>query len=538
MSLGFIDDYTLIPPRGAIITSKKKTWLTARDLQTAFMAARLNLSDAQVILLRTLVYAFAQQHETLHPAEGKLGGDVNQSTEESRQSAPGSLAAAAVTASAAALKKGVFGPQHTLSSAWLKKYLVHLRLSKKVSSVSASLTVTSTATLGATTSPLADTAATTATTAIGGNSAEQNKPPLAWTEWLGKKMQSEVKRDSGKPRDFEKALNGQPHALSKEDIEVMLKTYTILPPEVLAQEVECRIESWLLDMDGRRDFQHELNVRIRRWIWENKISKDTKIPKTEKGYWQIWQKLEKNEQKTIKTNILNTIIQEKRGELLSKERIKQYITKELYWKYNNDCQNKKEYKWKVWLAEHILKFTKDLNEFRKSEQERMQRLTNQQTKRRSVAGFQEIQSKLKKMQDDYQMDSYHQIELQKAINALRRTAMIRGVAKGTVITKEDFDKHIKGILAPYIMLDESGVFEMTEKLPTTATGTTTNTATGRGGIKRSGLQGMFHQELKVAVDRVVELEKERTAKSTQMYDSWLAEKLRVKEEERRKKVQH
>eukprot|EP01037_Dinobryon_pediforme_P035693 gene35693-42212_t len=37
----------------------------------------------------------------------------------------------------------------------------------------------------------------------------------------------------------------------------------------LAQELELRIESWVLDIDGRRDFQHALNVNIRKWIREH-----------------------------------------------------------------------------------------------------------------------------------------------------------------------------------------------------------------------------------------------------------------------------
>jgi hypothetical protein len=139
-----------------------------------------------------------------------------------------------------------------------------------------------------------------------------------------------------------------------------------------------------------------------------------------------------------------------------------------------------------------------------------------------------VQDKLRKAQEDFGMDSYHQMELQKAINALRRTAMIRGVAKGTVITKEDFDKHIKGVLAPYIILDRDAQNE--------ADAPKTGTARGRGTLRQSDIQGMFHQELKTAVNKVVELEKERTVKSAQVYQSWLAEKVRLKEEERQKKV--
>lgn len=494
----------MIPPRGAIITGKKKPWLTSRDIQAAFIAARLSLTEPQLIILRSLVHTFAKQYDSLY-------GDASKSTDANTATA---TTEAAVDGSAVT-KKGVFGPSQTLSSDWLKKYLVHLRLSKKV--VSASATGSAAA---ASTAALPSSAAT-------GSMGAVEKPPLPWSEWLGRKMQGEVKRDAVKPRDFEKALNGQPHPLNKEDIELMLRTYNVLPAETLQQEVECRIEAWLLDMDGRRDFQHALNVKIRHWIWKKKIDDKIKLPVNEKGYWQIWQKLPDEEKKSVKAEILNTIIQEKRAELLTKERTKQFVTKELYWKFDLERQ-KKECKWSTWLPDHITKFKRDLEDFRRTEQDRLQRLATIQSKRKTVAGLSEVQNKLKKVQDDYQMDSYHQIELQKAINALRRSAVIGGVAKGTVITKEDFDKHIKGILAPYIVMDGDGTLK--------ADAPTTRPQSSGRGIQQSDLQGMFHNELKVAVDKVVELEKARTEKASKAYQDWVAEKIRKQEELAQKKV--
>jgi hypothetical protein len=363
VSLGFIDNYMMIPPRGAIITSKKKTWLTARDLQSAFMAARLCLTEAQLIILRSLVYSFAQQYDTLYASTARLGqsGDAAASFSPSASVTISASGAVAGGEGAGPLsKKGVFGPAQTLNANWLKRYLLHLRLGKKTSS--ANLGTGSIA--GASTAAHGSAASQTSGAAPGA----EDKPPLAWSDWLGKKLQHEVQRDTGKPKEFEKALNGQAHPLCKEDIELMLKTYNVLPAEVLQKEVECRIESWLLDMDGRRDFQHALNVKIRHWIWTKKI-KDEKVPlpKSEKGYWQIWQKLPENEKKAVKASILSTIIQEKRAELLSQERTKLAITKELYWKFDADRQ-KREIKWKTWLDDHITKFKKDLDDFRATEQ--------------------------------------------------------------------------------------------------------------------------------------------------------------------------
>lgn len=42
----------------------------------------------------------------------------------------------------------------------------------------------------------------------------------------------------------------------------------------------------------------------------------------------------------------------------------------------------------------------------------------------------------------------HTVELEKGIVALRKSAAAKGIAQGKVVTKEDFDKHIKGVLEP------------------------------------------------------------------------------------------
>jgi len=347
---------------------------------------------------------------------------------------------------------------------------------------------------------------------------------VPWKVWLGRKLKKEVRTGLTKPKEFERALNGLNHPLMKEDIELMLRTYSILPPEILQQEVECRIESWLLDMDGRRDFQHELNVNLRRWIW-NKVRDDKlKIPTTEKGYWHVWESLSEDNKKVIKGDILNMIIQQKREELLSKERTKQLITKELYWKFDEKRGNSRD-NWTTFLSNHIKSFKKVLEDFRLTENDRLKRLAEVKSKKKTVAGLSEVESKLKKMQSN--MDSYHQIELQKAINALRRTALINNVAKGTVITKEAFDEHIKCILAPYIKKKAVVVVPSTRP---------EGKASSRDSIDNNDLSGIFHFELKKAVDRVVELEGERSRNSKARYLEWLNEKDYQKSQELKRLV--
>jgi hypothetical protein len=263
---------------------------------------------------------------------------------------------------------------------------------------------------------------------MGSASTDQDRSPVPWKVWLGRKLKKEVRSGLTKPKEFERALSGLNHPLGKEDIELMLRTYSVLPPEVLQQEVECRIESWLLDMDGRRDFQHELNVNLRRWIWNKMRDEKIKLPTAEKGYWHVWESLPEDQKKVVKGDILNMIIQQKREELLSKERTKQVITRELYWKFDEKRgSSSRGDNWTTFLSNHIKSFKKALEDFRVNENDRLKRLAAVKSKKKTVAGLSEVESKLKKMKPN--MDSYHQIELQKAINALRRTALINNVAK-------------------------------------------------------------------------------------------------------------
>ncbi len=126
--LGFIDSYTFIPPRGVIVASRSREWLTPRELQRAFLAGRLLLTEPQILVLRNLVRRFAamvelQQSKQLKGATGdidtvaavegaKLGGGTSNKS----------------------IGEEVLGPCQSLSAEWLKRYLLHLRLTKRTQS--------------------------------------------------------------------------------------------------------------------------------------------------------------------------------------------------------------------------------------------------------------------------------------------------------------------------------------------------------------------------------------------------------------------
>ena len=127
--LGFIDSYTLVPPRGVIVASRSRQWLTPRELQTAFLAGRLLLTEPQVLVLRNLVRRFAAVVESQQPKHNSKDATGDVDTE-----------AAAVTGRDGgaggnkAIGEEVLGPCQSLSAEWLRRYLLHLRLTKRTQS--------------------------------------------------------------------------------------------------------------------------------------------------------------------------------------------------------------------------------------------------------------------------------------------------------------------------------------------------------------------------------------------------------------------
>jgi hypothetical protein len=249
------------------------------------------------------------------------------------------------------------------------------------------------------------------------------------------------------PRELVKALSGYPHSLSRDDITRMAKLFSWLPFEILLQEVECRLESWVLDLDGRRDFQHALNVSIRHWMWSHVLgmggkngakTSNTEYKQDEQRCWRQWKSLPEGERVGVKARIVDTIIGERRAELLMAERTKQTITKELFWRY--EAENKelilaagaagkaKTKSWSVWLTKHIEEFKTSLDRFCDSKQLRQQRYKDShrseaalaensaQSPKRSAGVGGAVSSSL----DAHVDPDAHPNEVLSAIHALRR----------------------------------------------------------------------------------------------------------------------
>jgi hypothetical protein len=55
----------------------------------------------------------------------------------------------------------------------------------------------------------------------------------------------------------------------------------IIPSNILSDEIQYRVDCWVSDANGRRDFSHSLNLELRKW--EMKTKSDFKILSEEKG---------------------------------------------------------------------------------------------------------------------------------------------------------------------------------------------------------------------------------------------------------------
>jgi hypothetical protein len=521
--LGFVDSYTMVPPRGVIVQSQRQEWVADRLLHTAFIAGRLFLNDHQIRAFKHLVVDFANQYAALYRDRADQLIRVSAELDEK-------------------LPTHVFGggPGHAISADWLRRYLLHLRLTKRIGSANNSGSgIPNAAVLRAlnSSSIASRDIASLAQDAdlhhenINENDkvAMDNKTPILWKEWLGNKLKQEMERGPVKPKDFQKALNGQNHPLTKEDVEYLLKTHHIVPPEALLQEIEYRIESWVLDTDGRRDFQHQLNVKIRTWVWEEKVqSKAVKLPRDEQGYWRVWYAIPTEERTEIKKQLITQLVDEKREQLKSTERLKQEITKSLYWQFDS-ARKERELPWTEWLPNHLDKVRKNLDKFKKDEEERLRIANKQQHRRKSMASLQAIELSLKDVGKS--LDPHHQMQLQKGIVSLRRAASENGLGKGGIVTKEEFDTHIRRILSPYIPFDETFVENHTMDRDAEPTGMTKFAEEWRTRIR-----SLFTSNPQETLERVVAVHDKQEHSAKQSYQSWLADKKKKILDQERKKV--
>jgi hypothetical protein len=208
--------------------------------------------------------------------------------------------------------------------------------------------------------------------------------PLSFHDWLGKKFNHKMAKEKMRSTEFERLRSGKPHNLSQEEVDKMLSSsgkYSLLSKEQLMEEISYRIDSWILDVSGRRDFQHAFNVKLHRNL------------KTEK---LIWEKLTAEEQKKHKYEVTKTILQEKQEEFLSKERTSAMISKDLYWRYREALKDRLQ-EFDVWLADHLTKFKETIDGFRLRAEKMSKAMVKDAASKAAVAGLNNIEKQLKEV---------------------------------------------------------------------------------------------------------------------------------------------
>jgi len=135
------------------------------------------------------------------------------------------------------------------------------------------------------------------------------------------------------------------------------------------------------------------------------------------------------------------------------------------------------------------------------------------------------------------LKQHQQIELEKGIIAMRRSAASKGIAQGRVVTKEDFDKHIKGVLAP--QTKKGGKFDEGVVGGTTAVQGDEGNAqkwTKDNSMLGANLGDLFRSNLDEAVQKVLDNDKARRAESAKKFNKWLEDKRMDEEVQQQKKV--
>ena len=211
------------------------------------------------------------------------------------------------------------------------------------------------------------------------------KMPLSFHDWLGKKFNSKMDKEKKRPTEFDRLRSGKPHNLSKEEVEKMLSSsgkYSLLSkPEQLLEEISYRVDSWILDVSGRRDFQHAFNVSLHRHLKKNN---------------DVWEKLTAEEQKKNKYEVTKTILQEKREEFLSAERTSAAISKDLYLQYREALKDRSQ-EFDTWLSFHLTKFKETVEGFRVRAEKNSKAMAKEAASKTAVAGLNNIEQQLKEV---------------------------------------------------------------------------------------------------------------------------------------------
>ena len=393
ISLGFINrSYTIIPPRGQVIESKPREWLTPKEILSALLTSRVRLSEVHIVVLVKLLKEFAvlckaseklsiETHNNTSTRSGKKKKSTNIKKKCTSKppttkhtiaaTAAGTSGSTKVSASPTPADVAVVSLDNKINAMWLGRYLTYLRCTKDNSSGGSNTNLNSTTNFTRSTTlsrthtpatplPLSSTTLTTtsnATTIPRGSTTTaptpttpithpiQPSPFLAFSTWKQQKdAHSTIYNPQYKLLQFQLLLSGQ-HitTLTTEEVNSMILQYNIIPLELLQQEIYIRIILWSHNYDGRNDYKHTLNKYIRKYELNNHIK---------------WYSIPINKRILLLSQFKIEIKNLQYINLCENEQKYGSISIEIYNKYNIYC-NSILYKdcmiWSVWLNKYIEK---------------------------------------------------------------------------------------------------------------------------------------------------------------------------------------
>jgi hypothetical protein len=304
-----------------------------------------------------------------------------------------------------------------LNSDWLKQYLVHLRLTKTPGGEA-------------------------------GSTRASRDAPLEFKKWLGGKRVENIKEVRNKGKEFRKALAGRKFALDQTELDAALKANIIFPAESLKKEVSLRVQAWVLDIDGRKDFSHSLHLAVQKWSDDNKEEFRTIR--------------DVSRRKTVLKELKDKLLKEKAESLRKEEKEEQILTKNLFaafLKYNRDLNYGPDIKnWGTWLGIHLKDFEALVVKSKEIDTQREKMLIAKDSRKLSVAPLEVIELKFNEC-CDLMKNSDHATEIRKCLVKLRKKSLAAGLGKegNVLVTKALFDEVMSFVLAPCMM-------EVTEEL--------------------------------------------------------------------------
>jgi hypothetical protein len=492
--LGFVDGYRYNPPRGEIIDSKARPWLSTRELLDAMYAVRLyNFKDAHIFTLMKLVAAFKRYSDNFEGVEEDEGEET----------------------------ENVYNPSARLLNAeWVKKYFVFLRLTKHKNRLTDSINATIAQASEETKEGIADPDAPPP--------APAREFPLRFSEWNLIKRIEAAKDKTKKPKEFRRALAGRECSLSHGELFEFINENTIVPSDIMKQEITQRLQAWVLDIDGRKDYIHALNVAKRKWSVDNK----TEIAS-----------LGQEEQKDTLSMIKSQVVRKKATQLRVSEADEGSVTKELFVKYRKYCKEMKYHRdrtltWGKWLQTHLEAQTDIIKKSRMYDAEREKLLQSKDTRKSAVAPLIEIEKKLLFASDN--LSTIHGIELRKSLVKLKKAAKQANIGKGELITKEMFDQYVGDVIAPRLKeLPDSqlkGLAEEARRWHESVGQTNKTDARFADGI---GMLFNHDEEAAIAKSREMKEEDEKKVKAEfQLWETKKLEKKKLAQEVSKKQGEH